>query len=191
MWLCHNIERDGSLAVKGNMLKRIVGFTVDSSGEQANFQWSCRPVLIALNLVGIPLRMQETDPRYIWIVYIFGWILYFLNVTTCLLITFLTNETGGARSAQIEGNRSTAWQWNSGISHYNSICSIIATHTVFLATTAVRWKDLVRVLRRMEQYDHFSTEQFKQFRNVFLVGLFFIVMVSSFAQIMYFFFEDI
>ncbi len=164
------------------MLKHVVGFTVNQSGEQTNFQWSCRPVLLALNLVGVPLRMQEVDPRYIWIVYIFGWILYFLNVTTCLMITFLTNETGSSRSAQIDHSRSTAWQWNSGISNYNSICSMIATHTVFLAITAVRWKDLVRVLRRMEQSHHFTVDQFTKFRSIFLVGLLFTVLVSFIAH---------
>jgi hypothetical protein len=170
------------------MLRKIVAqqVSVSSSDEEMmSFKWCCRPLLIVMNIFGIPLKMkkEKEEPGYSdWIIYIFGWILYFINVATGLVIVFLGKAAGTVSSfssASAEFNNSTtASQWNSGISTYNTVSSMIATHTVLLAFTAVRWVDLVRVLHRMERINQFTLEEFAVFRSIFRVGLFFAIIVS-------------
>lgn len=152
------------------MLKRVVDSKV-AVKIQNDFEWCCRPVLLILNIFGIPLWIQEPNLSSLWISYVVGWLLYFGNVLACLLITFLSYKTGNVEVATAAArSRSTAWIWNSGVSHYNTVASLIATHTVLLSITAVRWKDLVRVLSRMERSKQFAQEDFKNFHTIFLVG---------------------
>lgn len=165
--------------VTANMLKRVVAIMKDSTEVQKDFDWCCRPVLKTLNIFGIPLRIREPNSNYSWIIYIIGWVFYCLNVASCLISTFFPYETGERHPAALNQQiRSTAWQWNSGVNHYNTICSFIVTHTVLLAITTVRWKDLVRVINRMEQCQQFTSDELKQFRTTFLVGFLFSILVS-------------
>ncbi len=148
-----------------------------------SFKWCCRPVLIVTNIFGIPLKMKEDEPSYsAWMVYIFGWILYCMNVATGLIIIILCKDAGNVSSlspaSEEFSNSTTASQWNEGISTYNTVFSMIATHTVLLAVTAVRWEDLVRVLDRMERMNQFNLEEFSLFRAIFHAGLIFAIIVS-------------
>lgn len=166
-------------AVGDNMLKQVVAIMKDSPQVPKDFEWCCRPVLKTLNIFGIPLRIRESDSNCFWIIYFIGWILYCLNVTSCLIITFLINETGEHQPTSVNQQiRSTAWQWNTGVDRYNTICSLIVTHTVLLAITTVRWKDLVRVLHRMEQCQQFTSQEFQEFRTTFQIGLSICILVS-------------
>ena len=169
------------------MLRKIVERQASSSDEQMmSFEWSCRPVLIVANIFGIPLKMKgekEDEPSYsAWMVYIFGWILYCTNVTTGLTVIFLCENAENVPSLSsgsgVFNNGTTASQWNSGISTYNTVSSMIATHTVLLAITAVRWEDLVRVLHRVERMNQFTRKEFSVFRAIFRVGLVFAIIVS-------------
>lgn len=161
------------------MLKSVVARMKDSSEVQKDFDWSCRPVLKTLNIFGIPLRIRESDSNCFWIVYVIGWILYCLNITSCLIVTFLSKEAGDFPTAPYKQQiRSTAWQWNTGVERYNNVCSVIVTHTVLLAITTVRWKELVQVFNRMEKCKQFTTEEFQQFRRIFQVGLAVMILVS-------------
>ncbi|XP_057368101.1 gustatory and pheromone receptor 39a-like [Daphnia carinata] len=157
------------------MWRRIVGYFSESPDETINFEWCCRPLLVAMNLFGIPLGMHEADESIrVWISNVFGWILYFMNVATGLIMICIESEFENVASVNgksIEDNRTTAWQWNSGISTYNAVCSTIAIQTVLLAITAVRWKDLARVLHRMERINQFSPKEFSHFRTIFRLGL--------------------
>ena len=162
------------------MLRRIVAQVLASSIEETiNFEKCCRPVLIVMNFLGVPLRMKNKEdnptPLSAWLVYIYGWILYCINVASGLL---LISTEKGEKDNYFLSNRTTASQWNLGISTYNSVCSAIATHTVLLAITAVRWKDLVRIFHRMERINQFSLKEFENFRTIFRTGLFFALIVS-------------
>lgn len=173
--------------VERNMLrKRVARQTSCSSDEQMmmSFKWCCRPVLIVTNIFGIPLKMKKEEPSYsAWMVYILGWILYCTNVAIGLIIIILCQDAGNVSSLSPDSeefnNSTTASRWNEGISTYNTISSMIATHTVLLAVTAVRWEDLVRVLDRMERMNQFNLKEFSVFRAIFHVGLVFAVIVSS------------
>ncbi|XP_032788724.2 uncharacterized protein LOC116926054 [Daphnia magna] len=166
------------------MLKRIVGYFPGSPDETVNFEWCCRPLLIAMNLFGIPLRMHEADESIlVWIGNIFGWFLYFMNVAAGLIMICIESEFENVASANgklVLNNRTTAWQWNSGISTYNTVCSTIAIQTVLLAITAVRWKDIARVLNRMERINQFSVKEFSHFRTIFRLGLL-VIIISCLA----------
>lgn len=168
------------------MLKRIVGYFPGSPDETVNFEWCCRPLLIAMNLFGIPLRMHEADESIlVWIGNIFGWFLYFMNVAAGLIMICIESEFENVASANgklVLNNRTTAWQWNSGISTYNTVCSTIAIQTVLLAITAVRWKDIARVLNRMERINQFSVKEFSHFRTIFRLGLLVIIIVSIYKE---------
>jgi hypothetical protein len=100
-----------------------------------------------------------------------------------LIIIILCQDAGNVSSLSPDSeefnNSTTASRWNEGISTYNTISSMIATHTVLLAVTAVRWGDLVRVLDRMERMNQFNLKEFSVFRAIFHVGLVFAVIVSS------------
>ena len=161
------------------MLRRKVAQVLASSDETINFEKCCRPVLIVMNFLGVPLRMKNKEdnptPLSAWLVYIYGWILYCINVASGLL---LISTEKGEKDNYFLSNRTTASQWNLGISTYNSVCSAIATHTVLLAITAVRWKDLVRIFHRMERINQFSLKEFENFRTIFRTGLFFALIVS-------------
>ena len=78
---------------------------------------------------------------------------------------------------QINVNQSTAWHWNSAISQYNGICSTIATQTVFLAVTAVRWKDFANVIIRIERTKQISSEGVRKIETIFKIGLFTTILV--------------
>ena len=167
------------------MLRKIVAQKLGSSDEQMmSFKWCCRPVLMAMNIFGIPLRMKEGKDEsnfWTWMVYIFGWILYSVNVTTGFIIIFLIPDAENVSSSvtpAVLNNSTTASQWNNGISTYNTVSSLIATHTVLLATTAVRWEDLVRVLDRMERVNQFTQKEFAVFRTIFCTGLVLAIIVS-------------
>lgn len=163
------------------MLKRLVGHFVNSPDEIVNFEWCCRPVLVAINLFGIPLRMHKSENTIaIWIINIFGWILYFTNVAAGLMMIYLDSEmvNQSVNNESILNNRTTAWQWNSGISTYNNVCSTVSIQTVLLAITAVRWKDLVSVLERMERTNQFTPKELTHFRATFRLGLLVIIFVS-------------
>jgi hypothetical protein len=166
--------------------KRVERQASCSSDEQMmmSFKWCCRPVLIVTNIFGIPLKMKEDEPGYsAWMVYILGWLLYCTNVAIGLIIIIICQDAGNVSSLSPDSeefnNSTTASRWNEGISTYNTISSMIATHTVLLAVTAVRWEDLVRVLDRMERMNQFNLKEFSVFRAIFHVGLVFAVIVSS------------
>lgn len=170
------------------MLRRLVEQVL--AEDDINFEKCCRPILIAMNIFGIPLRMKndkDPTPLSIWIVYVYGWILYCINVASGLM---LISTEKGERDTYFLSNRTTAWQWNLGITTYNSVCSVIATHTVLLAITAVRWKDLVRIFHRMERINQFGLKEFETFRTIFRVGLFFAIIVSFINYINYLVFID-
>ena len=167
------------------MLRKIVAQKLGSSDEQMmSFKWCCRPVLMVMNIFGIPLRMKEGKDESnfcTWMVYIFGWILYSVNVTTGFIIIFLIPDAENVSSSvtsAVLNNSTTASQWNNGISTYNTVSSLIATHTVLLAITAVRWEDLVRVLDRMERVNQFTQKEFAVFRTIFSTGLVLAIIVS-------------
>jgi len=168
------------------MLRRIVEQVFDSSVKDVtiNFEKCCRPVLIAMNIFGIPLRMKNTDDLTtfpFWIIHIFGWILYCLNVASGLILISIEKRE---KNQFFSNNRTTAWQWNLGITAYNSVFSSIATHTVLLAITTVRWKDLARIFHRMERINQFGLEDFQAFSAIFRSGLFFAIIVSFISCIM-------
>jgi len=161
------------------MLRRLVEKVLDSSRDETiNFEKCFRPVLIAMNICGIPLGMKNTDDPTtlpVWMVYIFGWILYCLNVASGLMLISIEKRE---KSPFITNNRTTAWQWNFGITTYNNVVSSIATHTVLLAITTVRWKHLACIFHRMERMNQFGLKDFEAFRTIFRIGLFFAITVS-------------
>ena len=161
------------------MLRRMVAQVMTSSGETINFDKCCRPVLIVMNFLGIPSRMKNNEDYptslSVWLVNIYGWILYCIHVASGLL---LISTEKGEKDNYFLSNRTTAWQWNFGITTYNNVCSTIATHTVLLAITAIRWKDLVRIFHRMERINQFNLKEFENFRTIFQTGLFFALIVS-------------
>lgn len=130
--------------------------------------------------------MHEADESIVvWIGNIFGWFLYFMNVAAGLVMICIESEFENVASGNgklVLNNRTTAWQWNSGISTYNTVCSTIAIQTVLLAITAVRWKDIARVLNRMERINQFSVKEFSHFRTIFRLGLLAIIIVSIYKE---------
>jgi hypothetical protein len=161
------------------MLRQLVDKVLDSfKDETINFEKCYRPVLIAMNVCGIPLGMKNTDEPTtlpVWMVYIFGWILYCLNIVSGLMLISIEKRE---KSPFFTNNRTTAWQWNYGITTYNSVFSSIAAHTVLLAITTVRWKHLDRIFHRMERINQFGLKDFEAFRGIFRSGLVFAIIVS-------------
>ena len=165
-----------------------IGQNKNSDQRLMNFEWSCKPILCSMRLLGIDLKLSESqtnDCKMKCRSSIF---------TTCVgLFSFLVNLTFSSffcyyrlfiyaddpRIQALRKNSTSTLFWNSTIDSLNTSFITLGVHFFLLASTIVNWNDLADVLRKMEKQNFFKLKVYREFRRVCDWGLCFILVVCT------------
>ena len=163
-------------------------------------QSSCAPLLFIIRLTGIPLGYDHSNhyadslnhagatKRNVFIHFqsFFALFMFFVNIENNLIYAILVVDYLFDWKNKAEGNRhsntayfSTTYFWNGIIEVFNLIFVTFGTHLTILATTLVRWPDLVRFLHRLDREFHLSPElHYKQFRYMSIATFLYWMLVA-------------
>jgi len=145
------------------------------TNECSNFDWSLHVSVTGLRLLGIPLDssgIQSPLFRY-WSI-IIGWIVLIGNLGGNLAI--ITDLVG----RQLVSKSTTTTDWNLLINQLNFAFFFVTNHAGFFFCTASNWREMRRILGRIENLCLFNAEDHRKFRRIFTIGNFAVlVMVYS------------
>jgi len=164
----------------------------DKDQRLMTFEWCCKPVLGWMRLLGIDLKLSESQDyckmkcRSVfgccWFSTGVGLISFLTNIAIsvgifCFNVSFI-NPTNPTTKALRNKYTSTSF-WNSMIDTLNTSFITLGVHLFLLASTLVNWKGLADVLQRIEQNDFFKLETYCKFRRICYWGFFFIIVVGN------------
>ena len=122
------------------------------------------PVVKSLRIIGIPLNPSGIEPpifRY-WSICL-GLLLYLCNLLVNLNI--LVNEL------IFKSETLTTSRWNTIIHVSNMASTLIIIHGGILVYTVPNWRELVNVLRQIDQLHIFQNEDYEKFKKTLLRGI--------------------
>ena len=121
------------------------------------------PLVKILRIIGIPLDHSSIEPpifRY-WSICL-GLLVYLCNLLANLYI--LVNEL------IFKSEALTTSRWNTIIHVSNLATTLIIIHGGLLICTVPNWKELVNVLRRIDQLEIFKNEDYEKFKRTLSRG---------------------
>ena len=144
--------------------------------HQKTFEWSFKPLLMWLNIIGIPLKINKLASSGVQfgLATIFG-LLVFTTFVAFQVAYFFINLSNASWYGSIS---SSTLRWNIVIHNINDVVSTFGTHFVLMTYCLVNWKDLVQVLHRMERFNLFEKDIYYRVRCVCSCGLALVILVS-------------
>jgi hypothetical protein len=164
----------------------------DEDQRLMTFEWCCKPVLGWIRLLGIDLKLSESQNyckmkcRSVfgccWFSTCVGLISFLINTVIsvgffCSNLSFISPSDPTKKA--IRNKYTSTIFWNSMIDTLNTSFITLGVHFFLLASTLVNWKDLADVLHRIERNDFFKLETYRKFRRICNWGFFFIVVVGN------------
>lgn len=165
-------------------------------------QSSFAPLLFIIRLTGIPLdyvhchhhadssNHSRTTKRNLFTnfqSFFFALFMFFVNMENNLIYAILVVDHLFNSKNKAEGNNnnaayfSTTYFWNMVIEVFNLIFVTFGTHLALLATTLVRWPDLIRFLHRLDREFHLNSElHYKQFRCISIATILYWMLVAHY-----------
>ena len=169
-------------------LRYTKGETIDKFQQQKTFEWSFRPMLNWMRILGIALETHFADrKRRYWFTTGFGIILFFGNMVRLTsgiyhnVIQLYSEDSNLFRS-----QNSSTLLWNMFIFWFNEFFLSVGIQLAVMASMILNWQDLVAVLHRMERNQLFDSQHFKRFRRIFEIAFAFIILVFKKKSDFYF-----
>lgn len=138
-----------------------------------NFDHIFQQLVLVLRLAGIPLDCANIESKLLrfWSIGI-GLISFFLDISINLWSLVVAKKPQATR------------QWNVFISELNFGISLVLIHAVLAGRTAMRWKDLLLILERIEDLDILRPTDYVKIGKIFrLVELTSLISVASITLI--------
>ena len=145
------------------------------SENWSKFQWSCRPILIWMNLIGVPLNLSNAGLIRCNFVFVYSLFL-FTKETAMAIFVGMRLFTSDFQSNNLE---SSTQKWNDWINGLNDGITTFGTHFALISFSLVKWKDLASILDNLEKLNIFQQETFNQFRRVCWWGLGVIILDAA------------
>lgn len=145
---------------------------------QTTFQWSLGPILIWMNLIGVPfdIAQKESVIRFgCATCYSLLLFFFYLMATIYGVVEFIMQDSSSSLTLE---NSSATLKWNSNINYLNEIICKHGTHLVLMTYSLFKWKELASVLHRIEKSNLFHKKTFNKFRKVSFYGLICALFVS-------------
>lgn len=127
-----------------------------------------------MRMIGIPLdvaNIRSSNKLHYCCFIGLGLAAIFLNLTVNLTILVLTFTK--------RPETATGLYWNQVLNDVNVSSVLIMTHLGLLIFVAPNWKDLIAILRRIEQLNLFLRDDFKEFRRTVLCGKWTLVLMVN------------
>lgn len=142
-----------------------------------NFDQILRITVKSLRFIGIPLDPSGIKPI------IFR---YWSMVSGLLIFLFclVANAAILVKSVQKRTSKTmTTGDWNFIINASSIAVTLVGVHLALLIRTVPNWKDVITVLRQIDELQLFKPNDYKNFRKIFLNGIIIsISMVSCFYR---------
>ena len=147
------------------------------SNETWQFDKSLNVAVTGMRIFGIPLDVSSIRSPYLrfWSVW-FGRIFFITNFALNIIIF---NETMDGESVKVF----TTSDWNKFIAELNFSIALIMTNIALLGWMGPNWKELVKVLHRIERLDLFQPDDYKMFTRYFNIGSFSLIFLVIFHLI--------
>lgn len=170
------------------MSTKVVAFKDSSSNSEIltppaerKFSWVFRPLLLWMRLFGIPLLdikpagIKSTKSTRFLILLAYALAVYVTEI--CVICSSIAGKVEASFSKQ---NQTVASLVNGEVTFYNYMITIMLAHTGLLLVTATRWDGVVRSLLQLERnrYCWFSNQDYQKFRNTFVIGSGFLLLVN-------------
>jgi len=142
------------------------------------FEWSFKPIIVLMNIFGIPFSITKLASEKLS----FGFATYYGLLIFSILSAFQLFDIIAiilAENGKFTGTnfKSSTNKWNAIINFVNEKWISLGTHIILMTYTLVKWKKLVRVLLRMEQYNVFNSSTFYRLRSICWYGFGFAIAV--------------
>lgn len=158
-------------------MPRRIHVAVKNRLVQRNFQWSYQPILSWINLIGIPLNLADGGFIRNKFAFVYSILLFAKNIT--LIINFFA-QLIVANDPFHKISLSTI-KWSVVMKQITDLIAAYGTHCVLITFTLVKWKDLAKILRHIEQLNLFDSVCYKQFRCIILYGLLIVILVYKYS----------
>ena len=151
----------------------------DITSSQDTFQWSCRPIFIWMNIIGIPINLSNKGFIQCNLLFCYSILSIFkdLGISAFYIMELFTDEQ---YSALMNISGSSTLYWNNIMISINDRIFTLGIHFVLMASTLVNWPNLFSVLHRMEILYLFSSTDYRRFRNICSWAVCFIILVNDF-----------
>lgn len=118
-------------------------------------EWSFKPILIWMRLIGVPLNWRKETRLTFSLQTAFNHSLFFLNLTISLIvgihtIIFVMSSGDSIRKLSV----TFTWVWNFSISKLNQAAVNIGSHFILLAYTVLKWPYLFENFNQFESITH-------------------------------------
>ena len=135
------------------------------SKECSEFDRNLHVSVTGLRLLGIPLDSSGiTSPLFRYWSIIIGWIAFLGNLGGNLAI--IVDLVG----RQLVSKSKTTTDWNLLINQLNFAFYFITNHAGFFFCTAPNWREMRRILGRVENLCLFNSEDYWKFRRILTIG---------------------
>lgn len=135
------------------------------SKECSEFDRSLHVSVTGLRLLGIPLDSSAIkSPLFRYWSIIIGWIVFIGNLGGNLAI--IADLVG----RQLVSKSTTTTDWNLLINQLNFAFYFITNHAGFFFCTAPNWREMRRILGRVENLCLFNSEDYWKFRRILTIG---------------------
>ena len=138
-----------------------------------NLSKSFLPILIWMNLIGVPLRNFNCKSKKKWsVALLYSLICYTLHIASVFPHNFYVGFSGA--------NNLNTYNWNAKVMLVNHSMETVFIHTGLLFSLACfKWSSLCKVVNYMEQEEGlFRNEDYKRFHRVCLFGCFVMILVT-------------
>lgn len=159
-----------STSVRYTMQNRVVMFKEQVTYD---FNWSCRPILLWMRCLGIPLLdMKSLKKKSYW-----RYVLVILFTITCYVLNVGTHLYN---MIEITSNNSSNYHWTT--SDWNDVITLqnfrfvsVGTHTTLLFFTAVNWGDMIQTTKRLERL--LKPKDYQKIRRASVVAVCVVLLV--------------
>ena len=141
------------------------------------FKWSCRPILLCMNFIGIPLNVSNGGLVKFSLTFVYS-ILLFSKETALTIFSLTQLFTEG--SVWPHSEESSTVKWNIFINQLNDSITTFGTHFVLMSFTLVKWQDLVQILTYIEKINIFKQETYNKFNHICWWGFSIVILVNNF-----------
>lgn len=148
--------------------------------QKLGFEWSLKPNLILMHLVGVPLYFQSSQhfPYFIdkcrwWSIRSLGFFIFLLNIEfqSNYIVNAIFSVTDPQQKREFHGRNSSIILWNDCIDKLNSSASYLSSHLMIMIFLLTKWRKVTKVLNCMEQQMSYNQMDYRKFRVASMMGL--------------------